>query len=76
MASRGNGSIVRIAQLACFGFADLQMPMSGDAARFQQQAQECRQQAERARTPLDKQTWLRLAEEWSKLAQAAERQTA
>jgi hypothetical protein len=32
-----------------------------DVARFRAQADECRQQAERAINPLDKEAWLRLA---------------
>jgi hypothetical protein len=43
-----------------------------DAARFRKQADECRQQAEKAISPLDKETWLRVAGEWIKLAQSAE----
>jgi hypothetical protein len=36
------------------------------------EADECRQQAERAISQLDKEVWLRLAGDWTKLAQAAE----
>jgi hypothetical protein len=43
-----------------------------EAARFRQQAEECRQQAEKAISPLDKEAWLRVAGEWIKLAQSAE----
>jgi hypothetical protein len=43
-----------------------------DVARFRAQSEECRQQAERAINPLDKESWLRLAGEWIKLAQSAE----
>jgi hypothetical protein len=43
-----------------------------EAARFRQQAEECRQQAEKAISPLDKEAWLRTAGEWTKLAQSAE----
>ncbi|KJC52198.1 hypothetical protein UB31_09655 [Bradyrhizobium sp. LTSP849] len=42
-----------------------------DVARFRAQADECRQQAERAVSALDKEAWLRLAGEWIKLAQNA-----
>jgi hypothetical protein len=42
--------------------------MSDDAARFRKQAEECREQAARALSPLDKEAWLRVAEEWLKLA--------
>ena len=43
-----------------------------DADRFRKQADEARQQAEKAINPLDKEAWLRVAGEWIKLAQAAE----
>jgi hypothetical protein len=43
-----------------------------DVARFRKQAEECRQQAEKAISPLDKEAWLRVAGEWIKLAQDAE----
>jgi hypothetical protein len=43
-----------------------------EAARFRERAEECRQQAEKAISPLDKETWLRMAGEWIKLAQSAE----
>jgi hypothetical protein len=46
--------------------------MLDDANRFRQQAEDCRQQEERARTTLDKETWLKLADEWSKLVAASE----
>ena len=46
--------------------------MSDDAARFRKQADECREQAERAINPLDKERWLRLAGDWTKMAQDAE----
>jgi hypothetical protein len=35
-----------------------------DTARFRKPADECRQQAEQAINPLDKEAWLRLAGEW------------
>jgi hypothetical protein len=43
-----------------------------DAARFREEAQECREQAAKAISPLDKEAWLRLAADWIKLAQDAE----
>jgi hypothetical protein len=46
--------------------------MSDDAARFRKQAEEAREHASRAHSPLDKEAWLRVAEEWIKLAQSAE----
>lgn len=44
-----------------------------DAARFRAEAETCRQQAEKAISLLDKETWLKMAGEWTKLAEAAER---
>jgi hypothetical protein len=43
-----------------------------DARRFRKQAEECRQQAAKAISPLDKETSLRVAEEWTRLAQSTE----
>jgi hypothetical protein len=43
-----------------------------DSARFRKQAEECREQAAKALSPLDKEAWLRVAEEWLKLALAAD----
>jgi hypothetical protein len=40
-----------------------------DPARFRKQAEECGEQAAKAVSPLDKEAWLRVAEEWLKLAQ-------
>ena len=44
-----------------------------DVERFRYEARECRQLAERATNSIDKQAWLRLAEDWIKLAEEAER---
>jgi hypothetical protein len=44
-----------------------------DAARFRKQADECREQAAKAVSPLDKEAWLRVAEEWIKLAMSVEK---
>jgi len=41
-----------------------------DAARYRKQAEEAGQQAERAISPIDKQAWLKVAGEWTKLAQS------
>jgi hypothetical protein len=49
--------------------------MSKDAARFRKQANECREQAAKARSPLDKEAWLRTAGEWIKLAMSVEERT-
>jgi hypothetical protein len=35
-----------------------------EAARFRKQADECREQAAKAISPLDKEAWLRVAGEW------------
>jgi hypothetical protein len=43
-----------------------------DATRFRKQAEECREQAAKAVSPLDKEVWLRLAEEWLTLALSVE----
>ena len=43
-----------------------------DAARFRKEAEECRRQAEKAIGLLDKEAWLKMAAEWTKLAQNAE----
>ncbi len=47
--------------------------MSDDAARFQKQAEEARDHATRAFSPLDKEAWLRVAEDWLKLAVSVEK---
>jgi hypothetical protein len=46
--------------------------MTADAERFRQEAEECRQWAEKAVNHLDKEAWLRLATEWLTLAQGAD----
>ena len=48
--------------------------MTEDAARYRDKAEDCRQQAERAINPLDKEAWFRLGEEWLRMAQKAEKQ--
>jgi len=45
---------------------------AADAARYRKQAEEARQYAESAINPFDKEAWLRIAEEWLKLALSAE----
>jgi hypothetical protein len=42
-----------------------------DSDRFRSKAMECRQLAETAINPLDKEAWLQLAEDWIKLAEGA-----
>jgi hypothetical protein len=46
--------------------------MSDDTARFRKQAEEAREQAAKSVSPLDKEAWLRVAEEWLKLATSAD----
>ena len=48
---------------------------SADIRRAAEQAEEARQQAERAISSLDKEEWLRVAAEWTKLAQDAEKRS-
>ncbi|UPJ84459.1 hypothetical protein IVB16_21560 [Bradyrhizobium sp. 183] len=43
-----------------------------DANKFRKEAEECREQAAKAISADDKETWLRLAGDWMKLAQEAE----
>jgi hypothetical protein len=43
-----------------------------DLASYLKQAEECREQAAKAISPLDKEAWLRTAEEWLKLAASAD----
>jgi hypothetical protein len=42
-----------------------------DADRFLALAEECIVEADRAVSPVDKEAWLKLAEEWIRLARAA-----
>jgi hypothetical protein len=46
--------------------------MSNDASRFRKQAEEAREHASKAFSQLDKEAWLRVAEDWLKLAVNAE----
>jgi hypothetical protein len=56
-----------------FALAPIPIFMSeADSARFRKQAEECREQAAKAISPLDKEAWLRVAEEWLKLASSVE----
>jgi hypothetical protein len=45
---------------------------NADIARFRAQADECRQRPNGQSTRSIKESWLRLAGEWTKMAQAAE----
>lgn len=44
-----------------------------DGERFRKHAEECRPMASKVISPLDKEAWLKLAEDWLRLAQSAER---
>jgi hypothetical protein len=47
--------------------------MSGaDADRYRNEAEACRRLAAKAVSPIEKDAWLRLADEWLKLAQSAQ----
>jgi hypothetical protein len=48
---------------------------TGYADDFRKQAEECRQLANTALKAVDKAFWLRLAEDWLKLAQEADKPT-
>ena len=43
-----------------------------DAAIFRREARDCRDRADKASDPADREDWLKLAEEWAKLAMVAE----
>lgn len=49
--------------------------MSDDdpAARFREQAEYCRQQAQKAHDPRDKEAWLKVASDWLQMSADAER---
>ncbi len=44
--------------------------------RFRMMAEEARQMADKAAKPIDKEFWLRVAEQWNKLIQEADEKTA
>jgi hypothetical protein len=48
------------------------MNAHGDVNRYRKQAEEARQHAAEAVSPVDKEAWLKVAEEWLKLAQSSE----
>jgi hypothetical protein len=49
------------------------MTETDEKKRFLGEAEECRRQAVKAVSPLDQQSWLRMANEWTDLAKDAER---
>jgi hypothetical protein len=64
-----------IRESECPNFTSVHYPiaMSDDyAAKFRRQAEECRAQAAKAVNPIDKEAWLRLAEEWLKMASSVD----
>jgi hypothetical protein len=46
---------------------------SDDPARYREQAEYCRRQAQRAHDPRDKEAWLKIAGDWLQLASDADR---
>jgi hypothetical protein len=46
-----------------------------DAAKFRKQAEEAREHAAQAFSPLDTEAWLRVSEDWLKLAVSADRRS-
>ncbi|WFU45831.1 hypothetical protein QA640_44190 (plasmid) [Bradyrhizobium sp. CB82] len=44
-----------------------------DVGRFRKEAEECRQRAQKTIAPIDREAWLRLAADWTKLAEDTER---
>ena len=46
-----------------------------DAVEFRKQAEDTRQMALQATNPADKEAWLRIADEWLRLAQEADKPT-
>jgi hypothetical protein len=53
--------------------ADITMRLGCKESRYRQEAERCRQLAERAGTQIDKEAWLQLATDWITLAESAER---
>ena len=49
------------------------MPRRNDALRFREEAERCRRLAEAVKAPHQREHWLRLPEEYEKLAVEAER---
>jgi hypothetical protein len=54
--------------------ADFAMRLGCKESRYRQEAEQCLQLAERTRTQIDKEAWLRLATDWVRLAEAAEKE--
>jgi len=47
--------------------------MSDDTARYFRQAKDCLEEAEKSTSPVDKEAWLKLGEEWLAMAEKAQR---
>jgi hypothetical protein len=54
--------------------ADIAMRLGCKESRYRQEAEQCHQLGERARTQIDKEAWLRLATDWITLAEGAEKE--
>jgi hypothetical protein len=53
--------------------ADIAERLGCKESRYRQEAEQCHQLAERARTQIDKEAWLRLATDWITLAEGAQK---
>jgi hypothetical protein len=54
--------------------ADFAMRPGCKESRYRQEAEQCHQLAETARTQIDKEAWLQLATDWIALAESAEKE--
>jgi hypothetical protein len=61
-------AIARARPSFTFVHCQFAMPQPDEADRFRRQAEEARQQAEKAISPIDKDAWLKVAGEWLELA--------
>lgn len=68
---RCNPSIVRLQSTATPDYPRVMSEQ--DVRRFRARAQECLDQAERVSSQLDREAWLKLAEQWIMLAQQSEK---
>jgi hypothetical protein len=60
---------IRSFDIDCLGSG---FDLVSDIARYRRQAEECRQQAEKSLSPLDKDAWLQLAADWLRMVRMAE----
>ena len=56
-----------------FGIGILRFDTQGEAEQYRKRAEECRQMASKVISPLDKEAWLKLAEDWLRLALNSEK---